>query len=206
MGGATLFIIISLLCVVILCIRRFHDKKRSHTFDNKMDIELNSDIKMNTNPSYSIMKQNRKQEDQYDYVLHNKISLKDDVQHTIMMDTNPSYGRVQGCNAYNVTEPEYDAAIQPNPSYSSISKEKLKISEDEDRDGYVETNPQSTQRVGYLKVTGSTTEEKESVYDNDTDDIGNVKLNVNPSYNSVSGGVKLEDNPSYNVITLGQYS
>ena len=172
-----------------------------------MDIELNSDIKMNTNPSYSIMKQNRKQEDQYDYVLHNKISLKDDVQDTIKMDTNPSYGRVQDCNAnYDVTEPEYDAAIQPNPSYSSISKEKLKMSKDEDQDDYVETNPQSTQRAGYLKVIGSTTKEEESVYDNDTDDTGNIKINLNPSYDSVSGGVKLEDNPSYSTITLGQYS
>ena len=161
-----------------------------------MDIELNSDIKMNTNPSYSIMKQNRKQEDQYDYVLHNKISLKDDVQDTIKMETNPSYGRVQGCNAYDVTEPEYDAAIQPNPSYSSITK----MSEDEDKDGYVETNSLNTQRAGYLKVIGSTTKEEESVYDNDTDDTDNVKINLNPSYDSLSGGVKLEDNPSYNKI------
>ena len=161
-----------------------------------MDIELNSDIKMNTNPSYSIMKQNRKQEDQYDYVLHNKISLKDDVQDTIKMETNPSYGRVQGCNAYDVTEPEYDAAIQPNPSYSSITK----MSKDEDEDGYVETNSLSTQRAGYHKVIGSTTKEEESVYDNDTDDTGNVKINLNPSYDSVSGGIKLQDNPSYNKI------
>ena len=197
-GGAAVFFII-ILCVVILCIRRSH-KKRSHEFDNKMMIEMNSDVKMNTNPSYSIMKQNREQEDQYDYVLHNKVSLKDNVQDTIKMDTNPSYGRVQGCNAYDVTEPEYDAAIQPNPSYSSISKETTKMSEDEDEDGYVDTNSQSTQRAGYLKVTGSTTKEEESVYDNDTDDACNVKINLNPSYDSLSGGVKLQDNPSYNKI------
>ena len=196
-GGAAVFFII-ILCVVILYIRRSH-KKRSHEFDMMM-IEMNSDVKLNTNPSYSITKQNRKQEDQYDYVLHNKISLKDDPQATIMMDTNPSYGRVQGCNAYDVTEPEYDAAIQPNPSYSSISRETTKMSEDEDQDGYVETNPQSTQRAGYRKVIGSTTKEEESVYDNDTDDTGNAKINLNPSYDSVSGGVKLEDNPSYNKI------
>ena len=197
MGGAAVFFII-ILCVVILYVRRSH-KKRSHEFDNKMMIEMNSDVKMNTNPSYSITEQNRKQEDQYDYVLHNKISLKDDVQDTIKMDTNPSYGRVQGCNAYDVTEPEYDATIQPNPSYSSISK-TTKMSEDEDQDGYVETNSQSTQRAGHLKVIGSTTKEEESVYDNDTDDTGNVKININPSYDSVSGGVKLQDNPSYNKI------
>ena len=99
-----------------------------------------------------------------------------------------------GCNAYDVTEPEYDAAIRPNPSYSSISKETAENSEDEDQDGYVESNSQSTHRAGYLKVTGSTTEEEESVYDNDIDDTGNVKVNLNPSYDSVSGGVKLANN------------
>ena len=195
MGGAAVFFII-ILCVVILYIRRSH-KKRSHEFDNKMMIGMNSDIKMNTNPSYSITEQNRKQEGQCDYVSHDKKSLQEDVQDTIMMDTNPSYGRVQGCNAHDVTEPEYDAVIQPNPSYSSISRETTKMSEDEDQDGYVETNPQGTQRAGYLKVIGFITKEEESVYDNDTDDTGNVKTNLNPSYDSVSGGVKLEDNPSY---------
>ena len=200
MGGAavTAVFCIIVLCVVILYVRQSH-RKRSHEFDNKMMIEMNSDIKMNTNPSYNITNQNRKQ-DQYDYVLHNKISHKDDVQDTINMDSNPSYGRVQGCNAYDVTEPEYDTTIQPNPSYTSISKETTKMSEDEDQGGYVETNSQSTQRVGYLKVIGSTTKEEESIYDNDTDDTGNVEDNANPSYDLVSGGVKLEDNPSYNEI------
>ena len=76
------------------------------------------------------------------------------------------------------------------------------MSEDEDQHGYVETNSQSAQRAGYLKVIGSTTKEEESVYDNDTDDTGNVKINSNPSYVSVSGGIKLEDNPSYNKILV----
>ena len=71
------------------------------------------------------------------------------------------------------------------------------MSEDEDQAVYVETNSQNTQRAGYLKVIGSTTKEDESVYDNDTDEMGNVKINPNPSYDLVSGGVKLEDNPSY---------
>ena len=204
MGGATLFIIISSLCIVILCIRRFHDKKQSHTFDNRIEIELNSDTKMTTNPSYGIAKQSRKQEDQYDYVLHDEISLKGD-QDTMKMDSNPSYGRVQGCNVCDVTEPEYDAAIQPNPSYSSTLKEPTKMFEDEDQNGYAETNSQSTQRAGYLKVIGSTTKKEESIYDNDTDNVGSVEINPNPSYDSVSGGVKLEDNPSYNKIILAQH-
>ena len=159
---------------------------------------------MSTNPSYRIAKQNRKQENQYDYVLHNKISCKDD-QDTVKMDSNPSYGRARGCNACDVIEPEYDATIKSNPSYSSTSKETIKVFEDEDQDGCVETNSQSTQRAGYLKVIGSTTKEEESFYDNDTDNVGNVEINPNPSYDSVSGGVKLEDNPSYNKIILAQH-
>ena len=162
-----------------------------------MDIELNSDMKMSTNPSYSITRQNREKEDQYNCALHNKFLLQNDVQDNIKMDCNPSYGRVQGCNAYDVTEPDYDAAIQPNPSYSSISKEKGY--------GYVESNLQSIQRSGCLKINGPSTKEEESVYDNDTDDTDNVEINPNPSYDLVSGGVKLEDNPSYNKIICDQH-
>ena len=197
-GGAAVFFIIIMCVIVILYVRRSH-KKKSHEFDNKIMCEINSDIKMNTNPSFSITKQSSEQ-DQYDYVLHDKVALYDNPQGTIKMDTNPSYGRVQSSNAYDLTQPEYDAAIQPNASYSSMSKETTKMSEDEDEDGYVETNSQSTQRADYLKVIGSTTKEEESVYDNETDDTSNVKINLNPSYDSVSGGVKLEDNPSYSKI------
>ena len=167
-----------------------------------MDIKLKSDIKMSTNPSYSITKQDREKVDQFDYGFQGKISLEDDIQDTIKMDSNPSYGSVQG---YDKIKAEYDAVIQQNPSYSSISKDKLKISEDEDEDGYVDCNSQSTQRSGYLKIIGPTNREKESVYDNDADDIDNVKVNLNPSYDSVSGSVKLEDNPSYSKIILGQH-
>ena len=131
----------------------------------------------------------------YDYALHGNVSGPQAT--TIKMDSNPSYGRVQGCNACDLTEPEYDAAIQSNPSYSFNSKETTKMSEDQ---GYVETDLQSTQRADYLEITGSTNNKEESVYDNDTDNTGNVHLNPNPSYNSVSGGVKLENNPSYNKI------
>ena len=70
----------------------------------------------------------------------------------------------------------------------------------EDEDGYVETDLHSTQAAGYLKVIGSTAKEEKSVYDVATDDIDNVNIDPNPSYDSVSRGVKLEDNPSYNKI------
>ena len=165
-------------------------------------IEMSSDIMMNTNPSYSIAKQNTKQEDQYDYVLHDNVPLQDDPQGTIIrMDSNPSYGKVRSCNTFDVTEPEHDAAIQPNPAYSCFSKETTKMSEDQDQDGYVETNSQSTQIAGnYLKLIGSTTKEEESIYDNRNDDAEKVETNPIPSYDSVSAGVKLEDNPSSNKI------
>ena len=164
-------------------------------------IEMSSDMMMNTNPSYSIAEQSTKQEDQYDYVLHDNVALQDDPQGTLKMDSNPSYGTVQICNAIDETEPEHDAAIQPNPSYSSFSKETIKMSEDQDQDDYVETNSQSTQIAGnYLKLIESTTKEEESIYDSRNDDAEKVETNPNPSYDSVSGGVKLEDNPSYNKI------
>ena len=107
---------------------------------------------MSTNPSYNMAKQSRKQ-DQYDYVLHNKISYKDD-QDAIKIDFNPSYGRAQGCNACDVIELEYDATIKSNSSYSSTSKESINMFEDEDQDGCVETNSQSMQTAGYRKIIG----------------------------------------------------
>ena len=69
-GGAAFLLIIFLLCGVMLCVRRSY-KVRSLSLDNKMVIELNSDVKMDDNPSYNIVTQNQgKQDDQYDYVLH----------------------------------------------------------------------------------------------------------------------------------------
>ena len=199
LGGAAFFIIIFLMLIVILCAKQSH-KKRSHSFDNKMVIELNSDVKMSDNPSYSTVTQNRKQEDQYDYVLHHKFSLLDNTKDAIRMDSNPSYGRVQSCNTvgYDATDPDDDVTIQTSrPAYNTILKETTK-DDTEDQHGYVETNVHSTQVAGYLK--GSTTKEEESVYDIAIDDIDNVKIDPNPSYESVSRGVKLEDNPSYNKI------
>ena len=202
MGGATLLIIISSLFVVIVCIRRFCDKKSSHSFDNRTEIELHSNIKMNTNPSYSVTEPNTNQDDQYEYVSYNGFSLQDDKQNTMKMDYNPSYRRVHGCNAvnYNAAKTGFDGAIQPNPSYRSISKESAKAFEGGAQNCYVEMN----QRAGYHKVIGSTTKEK-SIYDNDTDNTDYVKVNCNPSHDSDSKGIKLEDNPSYNKHASGQH-
>ena len=157
---------------MILCLRQFL-KKKSHTFDKNMVTKMNSDIKMNANPSYSITKQNsRTHEDEYEY---DKISCQNNVKDTINMESNPSYGRVQGCNAYDA---EYDVAIQSNPSYSYTSKEATMIYELENEDGYVETNLLSTQKVDYLKLSVSTTKKAA------TDDMDDVKINSNLSRNS----------------------
>ena len=141
---------------------------------------------MDANPSYSITKQiqNKKQEDQYDYVLYKKIFSQDNTQETIKMDSNPSYESIQSSNTavYDTTKPAVnDVTIQPNPSYSSVCKEAATIY---DKDGYVEANPQSAQREDSHKVTGSAIKEEEPVYD-DIDDTGGVKLEENPSYNNI---------------------
>ena len=156
---------------------------------------------MNNNPSYSSIKQNGKVEDEYDYqyISQNKFLLQDDVESTIKMDSNPSYERGHGRDAvnYNTTKPAgLDVAFHQNPSYSSIAKENVKASEDEDEDGYVETNSQITQRADYLKTIATTTSynEEKSIYDNDADDTGKVEINPDPL------GVNLEDNPSYIAI------
>ena len=179
MGGAVLFFfVIIFLCFIILCIRKSH-KKGSHTFDNKIDIEITSDVKLQTNPSYAF-KQNR----------------NNALQDNIKMESTSSYTKVECSNyAYHAIEV---APIQPNPSYSSISKETTSI---HDQDSNVETNLLSThERAVYHKVTGSTTKEEELVYDVANDDTDKVTINPNPTYDLASGGVKLEDNPSYNKI------
>ena len=142
-----------------------------------MVIELNPDVKMSDNPSYSIITQNKKQEDQYDYVAHNKFSLQDNTQDTIKMDSNPSYG-VQGCSTSTGPVYDHDVNLQTNPSYNSL-KVSTQIPEGEDENGYVETNPQSMRGAGYLNVITSTAKERELDYDVVTDDM--INYNPNPS-------------------------
>ena len=81
-GGAIFFIITLLSCTVILCVKQ-SQKRRSHSFDNNMVIEMNPYVMMSDNPSYNIITQNKKQKDQYDYVLHNKSPLQDNTKDTL---------------------------------------------------------------------------------------------------------------------------
>ena len=97
-----------------------------------MVIEMNLYVKMSDNPSYNIITQNKKQEDKYDYVLHNKSPLQDNTK------DNPSYGRVQGFNTVG-TKPVYDVNLETNSCYNSL-KESIQMTREEDENGFVETN------------------------------------------------------------------
>ena len=166
MGGAALVFVIVLLCAVILCVRH---KKRSHTFNNNKIVELGSDMNMEVNPSYELLKQDRESHEnyQYDHAVH---SFQNDKQDNTKMESNPSYGTVQEYNS-RADEHDYDVAIQPNPSYSSNVQPTAKISEEE----YYVINDQHhshDEDTSYLKLIGSTTDVA-----ND-----NVKIEPNPSY------------------------
>ena len=184
-----MLIISCLLCVILFLVRR-SCRKIVHA-PNKMYTEMNSDIKMNTNPSYEINKQSQTQEDQYDYVAHDQLDNK---HATIEMDTNPlyeianneipiqdnpSYGTVQGSH----DEPECNVTIQANPSYCSNLQDTKKTLEDENKDVF------SSQEVDHVKIV----KEEKTVYD----EIDDININPNPSYDLVPGGIELEDNPSY---------
>ena len=149
-GAAFIIIVILLLFVILCCVRHFH-KKRLLSLNNEAVIELNSDVKINNNPSYNIVAQNKKQEDKYDYVLHSKISPQDITLDTINMESNPSYGRAHGCNTL-----DYDATAQ---TISTLLKETTMMPEDDDQNGFVETNLCSVQGADYLEIVASATEE-----------------------------------------------
>ena len=163
-----------------MCARQYHNIKRSPTLDNSTEIEINSDIKPNANPSYdnglTKQLQNRKEENQYHYVLHKNISGQDNTQNTIKMDSNPSYESTQSSNivVFDTSKQTVnDAAIQPNPSYISVCKEAATVY---DKNCYNEANSYSSLREDYHKGAGSAIkEEEELVYD---DTIG-VKLEEN---------------------------
>ena len=190
-----MFIISCLLCIIIFFVRQSR-KKVVHA-PNKMATEMSSDIKMNTNPSYESNKLEQNQEDEYDYVVQDHPNNK---QGTIKMDTNPSYKAVQCANndiaiqenpsygtgqgTHDTTELDCNVAIQENPSYCFNLLDTKKALESEN---YIDVySPQGTDHVKVIK-------EEKALY-NEIDDI---TINPNPSYDSVLGGIELEDNPSY---------
>ena len=191
-GGAALLIISCLLCVILFLVRR--SRKETARVPNKMYTEMKSDIKMNTNPSYEINMQKQTQEDQYDYVAHDQLDSK---HAAIKMDTNPSYEIVRCANnevpiqenpSYGTVqgshdEPECNVTIQANPSYCSNLQDTKKTLEDENKEIC------SSQEVDHVNIV----KEEKAVYD----EIDDINIDPNPSYDLVPGGIELEDNPSY---------
>ena len=109
--------------------------------------------------------------DYYDYVLHQE---SNDRENAIKMDSNPSYGGIQGSND-GTTTLEDDVTIQPNPSYDSNLNS---LSED---DGYIETNQHYLQSTaGYLRLITNGVTDK-------------IQINPNPSYGLEFESVKPED-------------
>ena len=80
-----MIIISCLLCAIIFHVRQ-SPKETAHA-PNNMANEMNSEIKMNINPSYERNKQEQSQEDQYDYVVQDYLDIRQD---TIKVDTNVS--------------------------------------------------------------------------------------------------------------------
>ena len=106
-----------MLCIVIVSIRRCHIKKRSAVDDNatKLNTDVTTDnplhnVKINTtdhlcskikaqgsnvpitiNPSYNVHTKPTC-EDDYNYVQPNEFVQHSELEDTIKMDTNPSYG------------------------------------------------------------------------------------------------------------------
>jgi len=69
----------------------------------------------------------------------------------------------------------------------------------DDQYDYVNTHSNDAEETDYLKIIESTTKEEDAIYDIPIDD-GSVKINPNPSYDTVSDGVNMENNPFYSKI------
>ena len=107
-GVMLLMIVIVLMCIVILCMRRrtyhkfltkLHDNKNSTiikvnnpSYDNTKPED--SDIPITANPSYDVLTKpySKASEDEYNYVQVNKCPDYLELEGTIKLDTNPSYG------------------------------------------------------------------------------------------------------------------
>ena len=128
MGGVILLLMITVvLCIVILCMRRYH-RKGKFPVDDKVYYDLtdvhidhnpsyvvttpeiveystikprDSTVSITSNPSYftsntSNVPTKPYSEDEYNYVQPNEFNQHSDLEDTIKMDTNPSYGVTTG--------------------------------------------------------------------------------------------------------------
>ena len=175
LGGATLVALVS-LCVVILWMITSY-KRRSRMFCNRkvIEVKLNSDIKMTTNPSYNVPMQNRKQKNpMYQYELHSKFSIQHRKKDSVDMDSNISKGRELGSNAVTNDAKDYrlsnvyDVITPPNSLSCSLDLVEIEIRSkdgDDSENSYIEPNSPDhqydTQRTtDYLKIIGSLPQKK----------------------------------------------
>ena len=144
-GVMLLMIVIVLMCIVILCMRRrtyhkfltkLHDNKNSTiievnnpSYDNTKPED--SDIPLTTNPSYDIdvlaKPYSKASEDEYNYVQVNKCADYLELEDTIKIDTNPSYGVTTGdrTTAIKSNKGEYDDVNHPKrdaPGYEETQQ------------------------------------------------------------------------------------
>jgi len=139
MGGVILLlmIVIMLLCIAITCMRRSHNKKAfSLSSTNYNASKLNTQVMVESNPSYDVTKADysyskredsdipttvnpsygvstkpfsRSDEDDYNYVQPKESDEYLDLEDTIKMETNPSYGVATGDRTAAVNVPDTKA-------------------------------------------------------------------------------------------------
>ena len=142
-GVMLLMIVIVMMCIVILCMRRrtyhkfltkLHNNKNSTitkgnnpSYDNTNPED--SDIPITTNPSYDVLAKpySEASEDEYNYVQVNKCADYLELEGTIEIDTNPSYGVTIGdrTTAIKSNKGEYDDINHPKsdaPGYEETQQ------------------------------------------------------------------------------------
>jgi len=123
-GGVILLllVIVVVLCVAIMCVKRFHKKGKFPTeydkafndatklnaavtiehnpsYDIKTNkVDYSSDVPVTPNPSYGVTTKpySKATEDDYNYVQSNEFNQHTDLDKTIKLDINPSYGISRG--------------------------------------------------------------------------------------------------------------
>ena len=125
MGGVILVLVVTtmLLCIVMLCVKRSYKEKASSQRLSYNASKLHKDIPIEQNPSYDVIEMangtikrgdadipittnpsyaaaakpySKASEDEYNYVQTNVSDEYLDLEDTIKMDTNPSYGVTTG--------------------------------------------------------------------------------------------------------------
>jgi len=175
-GGVILLLLMIpvVLCIVMLCMRRrtyhkflakLHDDRNStiikgnnRSYDNTKPMDYlfkpgDSDIPITTNPSYDVIAKpySKASEDEYNYVETNKCDDYLELEGTIKIDTNPSYGVTTGDrtttfnisdtkaqqSSHDATTKEYDYAcvhddhlLHHNTAASSAKKDNAQASDE----------------------------------------------------------------------------